>query len=55
MITPEKIAMQCEWDGGKIFTVMCDALTEANFHTLRVRLESTFADWLYEEQTKEEA
>jgi hypothetical protein len=52
-ITPEAIAKDCHWDGERVFAFMVDALTEANFHDLRNRLESTFADWLYEEQRKD--
>ena len=46
------IAKACHWDGEQIFATMCDALTDANFHDLRNKLESAFADWLWEEQEK---
>jgi hypothetical protein len=54
-ITPADIAKNYHWDGEWIFAAMCEALTEANFHGLRARLESSFADWLYEEQQRERA
>jgi hypothetical protein len=52
-LTPEHVAKSCHYDGGRIFAVMADALTDANFHGLRNKLESAFADWLYEEQRKD--
>jgi hypothetical protein len=52
-IEPAVIAKSYHWSGDHIFAAMCEALTEANFHDLRNRLESTFADWLWEEQQKE--
>jgi hypothetical protein len=51
-ISPSEIAKSYEWCGNHIFTVMCEALTDANFHDLRNKLESAFADWLFEEQNK---
>jgi hypothetical protein len=51
-LTAEAIAKDCHYDGERIFALMMDSLTDANFHELRSKLESTFADWLYEEQIK---
>jgi hypothetical protein len=51
-ITPQEIAASYHWDGEWIFSALCDALTDANFHDLRARLESSFADWLWQEQEK---
>jgi hypothetical protein len=33
------VSRQCEWDGDAIYRVLLDALTDANFHELRTRLE----------------
>jgi hypothetical protein len=51
-LTAEAIAKDCHYDGERIFALMMDSLTDANFHELRNKLESTFADWLFEEQIK---
>jgi len=51
--TGADIAKSCHWDGERIFAVSMDALTDANFHELRAKLESRFADWLYQEQARE--
>lgn len=52
-MTPEEIdnlgisvARQCEWDGNAIIRVLFEALTDANFHTLRVRLNDTYLNYL---------
>ena len=51
-LTAEEIAKDCHYDGERIFALMMDSLTDANFHELRNKLESTFADWLYEDQKR---
>lgn len=51
-LTAEAIAKGCHYDGERIFALMMDSLTDANFHELRNKLESTFADWLYEDQKR---
>ena len=43
------VSRNCEWDGNAIMAVMLEALTDANFHTLRGRLEQAY------EHYKEEA
>lgn len=35
----EFIALVCRWRGDKITAAFLEALTEANFHTLRAQLE----------------
>jgi hypothetical protein len=52
-MTPEDIqelgidvASKCGWRGQLIIDVMLEALTDANFHTLRVRLNDTYLDYL---------
>jgi hypothetical protein len=42
------LARQCGWDGAVIFKVLCEALTDANHHTLRVRLEDAFNHYMEE-------
>lgn len=42
------LAKQCGWDGAVIFKVLCEALTDANHHTLRVRLEDAFNHYMEE-------
>lgn len=34
-----RVARECKWCGDDIVAVMLEALTEANFHTLREQLE----------------
>lgn len=36
------VSQSCEWDGNAIMAVMLEALTDANFHTLRSRLEQAY-------------
>ena len=36
----QEIAYELNWDGHLIFKVLLEALTDANFHTLRKQLES---------------
>lgn len=43
------VSRNCEWGGDAIMAVMFEALTDANFHTLRSRLEQAY------EHYKEEA
>ena len=38
-LTAQEIASQLEWDGKLISELFLDALTDANFHTLRKELE----------------
>lgn len=33
------VSYRCEWDGEDICAVFLEALTDANFHTLREKLE----------------
>jgi len=40
------VARQCTWDGDAIVKVFFEALTDANFHNLRVRLNDTYLDYL---------
>jgi hypothetical protein len=35
------VSRKCQWDGRDILHVMLEALTDANFHTLREQLEAT--------------
>jgi hypothetical protein len=37
--SPEGIAQAMTWDGHQIAALFLDALTDANFHTLRAQLE----------------
>lgn len=34
------VSQKCKWDGIAIVDVMLEALTDANFHTLREQLEA---------------
>ena len=43
------VSRQCTWDGDAIMSVLFEALTDANHHTLRSRLEQAY------EHYKEEA
>jgi hypothetical protein len=54
MINTHKIADSLGYDREKAFAVMCDVLTDCNYHDLRNRLESAFADWLWEQQQEEQ-
>lgn len=40
------VARQCTWDGDAIVKAFFEALTDANFHTLRVRLNDTYLNYL---------
>jgi hypothetical protein len=42
------LAKQCGWDCDALFKVLCEALTDANHHTLRVRLEDAFNHYMEE-------
>lgn len=42
------VARQCTWDGDLIFKILCEALTDANHHTLRCRLEDAYSNYLEE-------
>jgi hypothetical protein len=35
------VSRNCEWDGHAICAVFLEALTDANFHDLRAKLEET--------------
>ena len=39
----------CEWDGEDICAVFLEALTDANFHTLRGQLEEHIKEYLTKE------
>ena len=45
------VSYRCEWDGEDICAVFLEALTDANFHTLREKLEKViekeFKEHLY--------
>lgn len=52
-MTPEQledigvnVARQCTWDGNAIVQAFFASLTDANFHTLRVRLNDTYLNYL---------
>ena len=45
-----KLSQRCNWDGTAIFAIAMEALTDANFHTLRCRLEDAYNN--YVEETK---
>jgi hypothetical protein len=56
MITKHKIqdmaltvSYRCEWDGEDICAVFLEALTDANFHTLRGQLEGHIKEYLEKE------
>jgi len=38
-MTPEKITKEYKYDGQSIFYLMCECLTECNYHTYREVLE----------------
>lgn len=40
------IARQCTWDGDAIIKAFFEALTDANFHNLRYKLNDTYLDYL---------
>lgn len=42
------VAKKCRWDGEDIVKVFFEALTEANHHTLRSRLEDAYNNYLEE-------
>jgi hypothetical protein len=41
----QDIAEQCKWDGYDICDVFLEALTNANFHSLRKELEATINNY----------
>jgi len=41
-MTPQKIAFEYKWDGQSIFYLMCECLTECNYHTYREVLEAVW-------------
>ena len=43
------VARQCTWDGKAIVAVMMEALTDANFHSLRIRFEDAFNNYIEDE------
>lgn len=43
------VSQKCKWDGRDILHVMLEALTDANFHTLRDRLETEANAYFAEE------
>ncbi len=56
-MTPEQlenlgvnVARQCTWDGDAIIAAFFASLTDANFHTLRSRLEDAYNNYLEEAQ-----
>lgn len=42
------VARKCGWDGDTIMKVFFEALTDANHHTLRSRLEDAYNNYLEE-------
>jgi hypothetical protein len=42
------IAQECKWAGDTIVVVFFEALTDANHHTLRSRLEDAYNNYLEE-------
>ena len=44
-----QVSLSCKWDGNTIMAVMLEALTDANFHTLRSRLELVHNQYRKEE------
>ena len=43
------VSYRCEWDGEDICAVFLEALTDANFHTLRGQLEGHIKEYLNKE------
>lgn len=43
------VSRNCEWDGEDICRVFLEALTDANFHTLRGQLEGHIKEYLDKE------
>ena len=43
------VSYRCEWDGDLICAIFLEALTDANFHTLRGQLEEHIKKYLEEE------
>jgi hypothetical protein len=43
------VSYRCEWDGEDICAVFLEALTDANFHTLRGQLEEHIKEYLEKE------
>lgn len=43
------VARKCTWDGTAIVAVMMEALTDANFHSLRMRFEDAFNNYIEDE------
>jgi hypothetical protein len=43
------VSRNCEWDGEDICRVFLEALTDANFHTLRGQLEGHIKEYLEKE------
>jgi hypothetical protein len=43
------VSRKCQWDGRDILHVMLEALTDANFHTLREQLEATSKEYFDKE------
>ena len=46
--TGVELARQLQWDGDALVEVMLAALTDANHHTLRQRLEDAYNNYLDE-------
>lgn len=44
------VARECTWDGDAIIAAFFASLTDANFHTLRSRLEDAYNNYLEEAQ-----
>lgn len=42
------IARQCKWVGEDIMSAFLEALTDANYHALRLRIEETYNNYLEE-------
>jgi hypothetical protein len=48
LLSGSTIAKQCGWEGEAITKVFFEALTDANYHTLRSRLEDAYNNYLEE-------
>jgi len=48
LLSGSTVARQCDWEGESITKVFFEALTDANYHTLRSRLEDAYKNYLEE-------
>lgn len=48
LLSGSAVAKQCGWEGEAITEVFFEALTDANYHTLRSRLEDAYNNYLEE-------